>query len=155
MRYVFRRKDGQCPECIAFGRRWYIQDRLLYGNVYEHCLMSVTTRPQQVLKFNEKVELVSWLNGFSEYREKDDWWIDWMIRRWTKIDYEEVALIEKDGVQYRYDKVQLTLTALPERRRESGWYESYRECVADAKAFLQKLSTKQNESSGSVLLQEI
>lgn len=141
MAFVFTAKNGCCPECIAFGRRWYIMDRHLYGDTYEYCLMSVSTEPQPVYQFNSRRDLASWLNDIEDYTEKDEWWIDFFIRRWIRQDYADVALIEKNGIQYRYDKEKHTLTALPERRQESCWYEKYRECLAHSKEILRKMQS--------------
>ena len=100
--------------------------------------MSVSLDPPPVRCFNDKSQIASWLNGFENYREKDEWWTEELIRRKTKwdCDYGDLALVVKDGVQYRYDKKKLTLTALPERIQETCWYDSYRECLSEAKRFL-------------------
>lgn len=140
MKFAFTSKNGSCPECRAFGRRWYIMDRNLYYDKYEHCLMSVTLEPQPKYQFRDKVELASWLNGFTNYQERDPWWTDHFISRYIKTDYSDMALIVKDGVQYRYEKEKNLLVVLPEHRRESCWYDSYRECLTDAKELLQKMS---------------
>lgn len=140
--FVFTSRNGCCPECIAFGRKWFIQDRPYYGNTYEYCLMSVTLDAQPTYCFKDKKELADWLNGPFTFRKNEDFWTDFCISRWTKVDYNDVALIEKDGIQYRYDKEKITLTVIPERRQESCWYDKYRECLADAKEHLQQEARK-------------
>ena len=147
MAFVFTSKNGCSPECRAFGRRWYIKDRHLYGNVYEYCLMSVTTDPQPVYQFADKQALAGRLNNIESFSEKEAQLIDYYyIPRWIKIDCSDIALVEKDGIQYRYDKEKNTLTVLPAHRQESCWYDLYRECLADAKKFLQKL--RDNRQAG-------
>lgn len=106
--------------------------------------MSVTTDPQPVYQFADKKALASWLNNIETFRKTDEAWIDLIyISRWIKIDYNDIALVEKDGIQYRYDKTANTLTILPKHRQESYWYDKYRECLAEAKELLHKISQKQ------------
>ena len=151
MSFVFSSKNGCCLECIAFGRRWYIKDRHMYYDKYEHCLMSVTTDPQPVYRFSDKKELAGWLNNIETFSEREEKLIDlYYIPRWIKTDYGNLALIVKDGIQYRYDKEKNTLTVLPEHRQESPWYDKYRECLTDAKELLQKISEKQSEAQVSL-----
>lgn len=147
MEFVFSNKNGCCPECNAFGRKWYIMDRLLYDNVYEYCLMSMPLTPQPVYQFKDKASLAAWLNGSGDFSKHDDLWLDYFISRWIKDDCNDVALVEKDGIQYRYEKAHNILKALPERRQESGWYEKYRECLTDAKVFLKNKRAKNSSCS--------
>lgn len=136
MTFTFTAKNGMCPECYALGRKWYIADRSSGGNRYEYRLMSVTTQPQAVYQFKDMKEIAAWLNGFESISEKNEWWIGCFIRRWTIADYYGQALIEKDGIQYRLDKLKYTLTALPKPQPETGWCSTYRECLALAKEIL-------------------
>lgn len=138
MKFTFTSKDGHCPECTAFGRKWYIKDRYLYDNVYEYCLMSIPISPPAIYQFQDKKAVALWLNGFDHLSEREEQLIDFYINRWIQADCSDMALVEKNGIQYRYDKVKNTLTSLPERRQESCWYDKYCECLADAKALLAK-----------------
>lgn len=143
MAFSFTSKDGCCPSCTAFGRKWYIQDRAAGLGCYDYCLMSVTTEKPTAYRFKNQKDLAAWLNGMEDYLEKDPWWTEYFIRRWAKIDYPDAALLEKDGIQYRWDKETNTLTVLPERRQESEWFTHYRECLSYAKAFLTDLNNNQ------------
>lgn len=140
MKFAFTSKNGFCPECTAFGRKWYIKDRHRYDNVYEYCLMSVPLSPPLVYQFKDKKEVALWLNGFDHLSEREEQLIGLYINRWIQADYGDLALVEKNGIQYRYDKAKNILTALPERRQETCWYDKYRECLADAKELLTKKS---------------
>lgn len=141
MEFSFTSKNGYCPECNAFGRKWYIKDRHIYGDTYEYCLMSMPLIPQPVYKFQDLHDVAAWLSGISDLARKEDLWLQYFISRWIKDDCGDVALVEKDGVQYRYEKENHLLKALPERRQESCWYDKYRECLADAKAHMRHLQT--------------
>lgn len=107
--------------------------------------MSVTMASQPIYVFNDKESLAAWLNNIEAFGEKEKQLIDYYyIPRWVKIDCGDIALIEKNGIQYRYDKARNTLAVLPTHRQESCWYDKYRECLADAKEMLQKISSKQS-----------
>ena len=140
MKFAFTSKNGFCPECTAFGRKWFIKDRHLYGDVYEYCLMSSPLSPPLVYQFPDKKAVALWLNGFDHLSEREEHLIDFYIHRWIQDECSDLALIEKNGIQYRYDKAKYTLTSLPEHRQESCWYDKYRECLVDAKEFLSKLA---------------
>ena len=142
MAFAFTSKNGLCPECFAYGRKWYIQDRAAGAGCYDYCLMSVSTEPPKVHQFKSLAEVAAWLNN-SDHLESSDTWVDILIRRWALADYDNLALIEKNGIQYRLDKIANTLTELPERRWEAGWFSSYRECLAEAKKILQQKSNMQ------------
>lgn len=144
--FAFKAKDGLCPECIALGRKWYIQDRHCYGDTYEYCLMSVTLEQQPVYRFKDLAEIAAWLNDLTDYQEKDSWWVGHMIRRWTVADYDDKALIEKNGIQFQLDKTKHTLTVLPKSRQETVWYDKYRDCLAEAKKLIEE---EMNAQTGS------
>lgn len=140
--FTFASKNGLCPECRAYGRKWYIQDRAVGTGCYDYCLMSVTTEPPKAYQFKNLAEVAAWLNN-SDQLESDEVWVGILIRRWTIADADNLALIEKNGVQYRLDKIAHTLTELPERRQETGWFNSYRECLTEAKDILRQKSHTQ------------
>lgn len=139
MAFSFTSKDGCCPSCVAYGRKWYIQDRNAGLGLYDFCLMSVPTEKPVVHQFKSQKDLAAWLNDFHDYEEKDPWWTEYFIRRWAKTDYYDVALLEKNGVQYRWEKKTNTLTVLPTHRQETGWFTHYRECLAASKEILAHL----------------
>lgn len=146
MAFSFTSKDGCCPSCVAFGRKWYIQDRAAGLGCYDFCLMSVTTEKPTVHQFENQKELAGWLNDIQDYQEQNEWWTEYMIRRWAKADYYDAALLEKNGIRYRWDKEANTLTVLPEHRQETGWFNHYRECLAAAKELLQRQRDQQEAS---------
>lgn len=100
--------------------------------------MSVPLSPPLVQQFKDKKAVALWLNGFDHLSEREEQLLDLYINRWIQADYGDLALVEKNGTQYRYDKVKNTLISLPERRQESCWYDKYRECLSDAKELLSK-----------------
>ena len=144
MTFSFTSKDGCCPSCVAFGRKWYIQDRAAGLGYYDYCLMSVTTDKPPIYQFENRKDLAAWLNGIEDFHEEDEWWISHFIRRCTKIDYSDIALLEKNGIQYRWDKEANTLTVLPKHRQETGWYTHYRACLSDAKELLRKIGREES-----------
>lgn len=141
MGYVFRAKDGLCPECIAFGRKWLIMDRNIYGH-YEFSLFSIPMEKPPVYQFRDLKEVVCWLNDFDSLSEKEEPLLEYYLRRWIVADYYTLALIEKNGIQYRYDKGSFSLSKLPERKQESGWFSGYRECLQYAKTILETFKEK-------------
>lgn len=139
MGYVFRAKDGLCPECIAFGRKWIIMDRKLHDGHYEFSLFSIPIEKPPVYQFRDLKEVVCWLNDFDSLSEKEEPLLNYYLRRWIVADCYNLALIEKNGVQYRYDKGSFSLTKISERKQEIGWFSGYRECLWMAKEFLEKI----------------
>ena len=140
MGYLFRAKDGLCPECIAFGRKWFIMDRNIYGH-YEFSLFSIPIEKPPIYQFRDLKEVVCWLNDFDSLSVKEEPLLNYYLRRWIVADYYYLALIEKNGVQYRYDKGSFSLSMLPERHQETGWFSGYRECIREAKAILRKIES--------------
>lgn len=144
---VFTSKDGMCPKYDAFGKRYYIQDRLFGGN-YEYALMSRDLSISGILRFTDNKMLASWLNGSKEsvLDGLDDVVADYIIRRNTLQDYYGMSLIEKDGKKFILKKAgkELLLNEYREPIQETGWFPGYRECLNMAKKILFDMENKIN-----------
>ena len=139
--YVFRSENGYCPECIAFGRKWYIQDREYYPGVYEYCLRSFPMNDTEKKYFQSVSEVAAWFQGTDADIEKET--AEWIIKRYSYLSTENAAILEKDGKKYKYDKKDKSITRMPEHRSETGWFSSYRECMQAAKDILSRQDPEQ------------
>lgn len=140
MEYKFSSKNGYCPKCSVFGRTWYIQDREIGEGKYEYCLMSVTEDEPKKYEFQNKSDLAKWLNEDQSNAVYEAAVADMIISRWTdwRANYSDKALIVWHNTEYIYDKCKNTLTAIQERKQETGWHDSYHECLKVAKTILEK-----------------
>lgn len=138
--FRFSAKDGYCPSCSAFGRLWYIRDRYVGIREYEYCLMSVTEEEPMQYSFKNKGELAAWLNGDKKNTEYDDAVADFVISQHTdcRSNYYDTARLSFHDVDYIWDKKNNTLTEIQERRQETGWFDSYIECLIMAKEILKE-----------------
>lgn len=143
MEFTFRAVNGFCPSCKAFGRIWYIQEKCISNNTYEYALMSKELKERPVYRFKNHAEIAKWLNKDEKEWKYDELTTDFLIHQYTVSDYTDMALIERDDIQYRFDKKKNTLTELPQSRRETGWHEKYNDCLKVAKAILQKMYEEQ------------
>ena len=134
--YTFTAKDGHCPGCNAFGRRWYIQDKYIGGDKYEYALMSRSLAIEEPLVFLNKGHLAKWLNGDGSDRNYEDDIADFIISRHIYFDSSDKALLSKDGINYIYDKAKITLTKSVDSVQETGWCSTYLECLNMAKDIL-------------------
>lgn len=146
MDFVFKSTfTGGCPECMAFGRRWYIKDRFVSENVYEYCLMSVDTGSQITYKFNSLRELTEWICGVKDLSKETEHFIkNWYLKRYVKFETTDAALLKKDGIEYRLDKKAFTLSQLHECIQETGWHSSYRDCLETSKGILRRMEKEQS-----------
>lgn len=142
MNFGFKTENGYCPSCKAFGRIWYIQDRESGTNNYEYALFSKSADKPKEYKFKNKSEIVNFLNDWKTEKEYDELIIQCNIGYHTIMNFTEVALLEKKGVRFRFDKTNNTLTELEEPRQETG-FMPYLECLTMAKDILQKIYGKQ------------
>ena len=53
----------------------------------------------------------------------------------VEFDVNDAMLLEKNGIHYRLNKYNFTITKLHKHQQETGWCTSYAECLALAKAF--------------------
>lgn len=139
-KFRFTAKDGYCPQCSAYGRRWYIRDRYVGLREYEYCLMSVSEEDPVQYSFKNKGELAAWLNGDKKNTEYDDAVADFVISQHINCNgnYSDRALLSLRDVEYIWDKRKNTLTEVQERRQETGWFDSYMECLIAAKEILEE-----------------
>lgn len=144
-KYKFTNKQGFCPECLAFGRCWYIQDRFIGGSAYEYCLMSKTVEKPISYVFQNKNEIAAWLNGAEDNTEYSDDVADYIISCYSdwKSDFSDKALIIQQDKHYIYDKKKNTLTVVTDAKQETGWFDSYRECLKVAKEILSSIEMKE------------
>lgn len=144
-KYAFVSKDGFCNACIAFGRVWFIKDRLIGGNDYEYCLMSKPISKPTQQNFENKKDVARWLNDDKRKPEYDDMTADYIILRQIRQGYNfsDKAIVEKGNESYIYDKVKNTMTAVVEPNKETGWFDSYHECLRIAKEILTNLEYQQ------------
>lgn len=144
-KYNFSSKNGFCPQCLAFGRCWYIQDRFIGGSAYEYCLMSETNEKSKEYIFKSKKEIAKWLNEDESNIEYDESTVDYIISCNTDLscNYYDKVIITHHGADYIYNKKHNTLTAMKEKKQETGWFDSYRECVKIAKEILCSIEKKE------------
>ena len=143
MNFTFNSKNGLCPSCKEFGRIWYIQDRYISSGNYEYCLMSREEQAKPIQKFKDISKVAQWLNNDESNAVYDKAVAEYIINRSTINACSEVALIEKNNVEYRLNKTQCTIQEISQPRKETGWHDSYMECLKAAKEILQKLHVKQ------------
>lgn len=146
--YKFSSKNGHCPQCIAFGKRYWIQDKLIGGNTYEYCLMSTPTEARKKIRFKNKIELANWINGEDiEDKTKDDSLRNnaakLIISFSTKASYRfsDRKLIEgKEGKFILYEN--FLAEEYMEPTQETGWFDTYAECLDMSKEILRKKKIK-------------
>ena len=141
---TFTSKDGMCPKYDAFGKRYYIQDRLFGGN-YEYALMSRNLIKGEVLRFPDSRKLAGWLNGSKE-SVLEDAVADFIIHMNTLLDYHDKSLIEREGRKFVLEKSgrEILLNEYVEPVQETGWFPGYRECLDMAKRVLYNMENKIN-----------
>lgn len=157
-KYIFRAENGFCPKCEAFGRIWYIFERNIYGNKYEHCLMSMPIEEPDGLCFKNKKEIAAWLNGDKiEAGEYTDEMADYIINYNTVpgFNFAEKAMLEKDGVKYRYDREKNLLTEYREDKQETGYFDNYYDCLKAAKEILENIEKLQEKQTVQMTLDDI
>ena len=143
MEFTFRSVNGFCPSCKAFGRVWYIKDRCISNNIYEYCLMSKELKERPVYRFKNHAEIAKWLNKDESNCEYDELTTEIIINRSTITNYADMALVERDNIQYKFDKRKNTLAELVQQKQETGWHEKYIDCLKVAKEILQKMYEEQ------------
>lgn len=135
MEYVFRTRGGMCPQCIAFGKVFFIQDRHIGGEKYEYALMSRPIDKKVSQKFQDEKEMVSFL--FSE-DIADSLTANLLLNYMISYQSAQYCMIEHDGVKYVWDRIKNELREYIEPVRETGWCNSYLECLNIAKEILKK-----------------
>ena len=147
MEYTFKSKDGHCPESIAFGRRYYIQDRYIGAGRYEYALMS---RPDMVvhsIRFKSRKDCVSYLVGTTV---GDD--ITANLLMGQLIDYQcgNLMMLNTGDQKYVWDEENKTLRTYTEPVQETGYCDTYSECLGMAKKILSRLQERENGDNWSL-----
>lgn len=142
MEYVFRSGNGCCPQCIAFGKVYFIQDRYIGGEKYEYALMSRDIEKKDSKHFSDIKELVSFL---VDSEITDDIAANLLLNQITLYQCASLRMIEKNGVKYVWDNLNNKLREYIEPRQETGYCNTYLECLNMAKEILDK---KEQENNG-------
>lgn len=142
MEYVFKSERGYCPQCIAFGKVYFIQDRYIDGEKYEYALMSRPVENKVRLKFQDTKNLVSFFFGKDI---TDDIAINLLLSQITVYKCINYRMIEHDGVKYVWNSKTNELREYTEPKQETGYCNTYLECLTMAKDILTK---KEIESTG-------
>lgn len=136
MEYVFKSENGYCPQCIAFGKVYFIQDRYIGGEKYEYALMSRDLAKRKFQKFTDAKKMVSSLIG-SEIT--DDIAVNLLLSQMTLYQIGSLRMIENDGVKYVWDSNNKVLREYVESKQETGYCNTYLECLNMAKEILKKM----------------
>ena len=145
MEYAFKSERGYCPRCVAFGKVYFIQDRYIGGEKYEYALMSRTLQKKVPKKFEDVKKMMSMLIG-SEIT--DDIAVNLLLSQMTVYQCSSYRMIEKDGVKYVWDDRNKELRDYTEPKQETGYCDTYLECLNMAKEILKK---RELESMGTQL----
>lgn len=145
MEYVFRSERGFCPQCIAFGNVYFIQDRYIGGEKYEYALMSRPLKKPIPKHFKNVREMVSSLIGSDI---TDDITVNLLLSQMTEYQCTSCRMIKNDGVKYVWDDTRKELREYTEPKQETGYCSTYLECLNLAKEFLEK---KERECIGTQL----
>lgn len=145
MEYVFKGEKGYCPQCVAFGRVYFIQDRYVGGEKYEYTLMSRSFEKKPPQKFRDAKEMVSSLIG-SEI--SDDIAVNLLLSQMTVYQCSSYRLVEKNNTKFVWDESKKELREYTEPKQETGYCNTYLECLDMAKEILKR---KEQESAGMQL----
>lgn len=145
MEYVFKGEKGYCPQCVAFGRVYFIQDRYVGGEKYEYTLMSRSFEKNPPQKFRDAKEMVSSLIG-SEI--SDDIAVNLLLSQMTVYQCSSYRLVEKNNTKFIWDESKKELREYTEPKQETGYCNTYLECLNMAKEILKR---KEQESAGMQL----
>lgn len=136
MKYSFKSERGYCPHCIAFGKVFFIQDRYVGGERYEYALMSRPVEKEADFKFKDANDMVSFLVGDDI---TDDIAVNLLLSQMTVYQCSNYRMIEHDGVKYIWDSKKKELRKYIEANKETGYFDTYLECLNMSKEILKKL----------------
>ena len=145
MKYVFRSENGECPKCTAFGRVYYIQDRYIGGEKYEYALMSKPAEKPESKHFKDKNEMVGTLLGIVIV---DDIAANVYLGQMTLYQCGSLWMLERNGKRLIWDDTKKELREYTEPNQETGYCDTYLECLNLAKEILKK---KEQESAAMQL----
>lgn len=134
--YVFKSEKGYCPQCIAFGKVYFIQDRYVGGEKYEYALMSRPVEKKVGIKFQAARNMVSFLVGNDIV---DDIAVNLLLSQMTVYQCSNCRMIENDGIKYVWDDQKKELREYTEPKQETGYFDTYLECLNIAKEILKKM----------------
>lgn len=143
MEFVFKAEKGYCPKCIAFGKVYFIQDRYIGGEKYEYALMSKPLEKKIPRHFENIKKMVS---SIICEEITDDIAANLILSQMTEYRCSSYRLIEKDGVKYVWDDKDKELREYIEPKKETGYFDTYLECLNIAKKILKK---REQEDSGT------
>ena len=141
MEYTFKSERGYCPQCITFGKVYFIQDRHISGEKYEYALMSRPIEKKVIHKFHDTKKMVSFL--VNEVIT-DDIAANLLLNQMTVYQCSHYQMIEQNGVKYIWDNQKNELREYTEPKQETGYCDSYMECLNIAKGILRKLELERN-----------
>lgn len=142
MEYVFKSERGYCPQCIAFGKVYFIQDRYIGGEKYEYALMSRPVEKKIGLKFKNVKNMVS---SFVGNDITDDIAVNLLLSQMTVYRCSNYRMIEQNGVKYVWDSQKKELREYTEPNQETGYCDTYLECLNMAKEILKKMEREREE----------
>ena len=142
MEYVFKSERGYCPQCIAFGKVYFIQDRYIGGEKYEYALMSRPVEKKVGLKFKNVKNMVS---SFVGNDITDDIAVNLLLSQMTVYRCSNYRMIEQNGVKYVWDSQKKELREYTEPNQETGYCDTYLECLNMAKDILKKMEREREE----------
>ena len=145
MKYVFRSENGECPKCTAFGRLYYIQDRCLGGEKYEYALMSKPAEKPEPKHFRNKNKMVG---SLLDIVITDDIAANLYLNQMTVYQCGNLRMLDINGKRLIWDDTKKELREYKEPRQETGYCDTYLECLNMAKEILKK---KEQESAGMQL----
>lgn len=141
MEYVFKSERGYCPQCVAFGKIYFIQDRYVGGEKYEYALMSRSAEKKVAQKFHDIKKMVSFFAGNDI---TDNIAVNLLLSQMTVYQCSHYRMIEQNGVKYIWDNKNKELREYTEPKQETGYCDSYMECLNIAKEILRKIEHERN-----------
>lgn len=102
---------------------------------YEYALMSRPVEKKDGLKFQDAKNMVSFLVGNDI---TDDIAINLMLSQMTVYQCSNYRMIEHDGVKYVWDSQKKKLREYTEPNQETGYCDTYLECLNMAKQILKR-----------------
>lgn len=141
MKYAFRSENGCCPKCIAFGREYYIQDRYLGGDKYEYALMSKPIATADPVHFKDASEMLGSLLGTVI---TDEIAADLLLSQITVYRSASFRMLEQNGKKYVWNEMENELREYTDPKQETGYFDTYRECLSMSKEILEKKEQEEN-----------
>ena len=142
MKYVFKAEGGCCPQCIAFDRVYFIQDKYIGGDKYEYALMSRPIEKKVAQKFLDEKGMISFL---LKQDISDEIAANLLLSQMTVYRSGTRRMLEYNETKYVWDSIKKELKEYIEPIQETGYCDTYTECLNLAKDILKM---KETESIG-------